>query len=247
MGRCPRADHHPPEWVPSPRTGFPPGRRQQWDGRTQGNEWAGSCVRSGGLQLRRPEPRGPRSHGSHAPTGEEKSHRKPWTSSPSKLPAMRLRVALAPQRLQLGPEQARGHLRPRTWQASQDPLVDTRTHGIRHIPSNMPPCLPNPGQAALPSRHRQATIVNCFQLCHNLSSPRPATIPHTTTYKPQQPPGTSQETFLSCLQSRQDPHPQTWSSLYPLRTPLYLPADGPRQRGDSQLSREIPGDPGQPT
>lgn len=100
---------------------------------------------------------------------------------------------------------------------------------------------------ALPSRHRQATTVNCLQLCHNLSSPRQASIPHTTTYNPQQPPGTSQETFLSCLQSHQDPHPQTWNSLYPLSTPLYLPADGPRQRGDSQLSREIPGDPGQPT
>lgn len=165
---------------------------------------------------------------------------------------MRLQVAVAPQRPQLGPEQARGHLRPRTWQASQDPLVDTRTHGRRHIPSHMPPCLPNPGQGRLPSlalssRHRQATIVNCLQLCHNLSSPPRASIPHTTTFNPQQPPGTSQETFLSCLQSRQDPHPQTWNSLYPLRTPIYLPADGPRQRGDSQPSREIPGDPGQPT
>lgn len=59
----------------------------------------------------------------------------------------------------------------------------------------------------------------------------------TTTFNPQPPPGTSQESFLSCLQSRQDP-PLTWNSLYLLRTPVYLPVDGPRQRGDSQLSRD---------
>lgn len=60
MGRCPRADHHPPEWVPSPRTGFPPGRRQQRDGRTQGNGQAAVCVREGsGFAGLSPEAQGP--------------------------------------------------------------------------------------------------------------------------------------------------------------------------------------------
>lgn len=181
--------------------------------------------------------------------GEEKSHRKPWTSCPS-YPPCGFRWLWPHSGLGWDPSQpgvicdlAPGRP-PRTLLWTQGHMQGDTFHPtcpLAHQPLGRLPSL------ALCSRHRQATIVNCLQLCHNPSSPPRASIPHTTTFNPRQPPGTSQETFLSCLQSRQDPRPQTWNSLYPLRTPIYLPADGPRQRGDSQPSREIPGDPGQPT
>lgn len=160
-----------------------------------------------------------------------------------KLPAVRLQVAAAPHRPQLGPELGRGHPRPLTnRQASRDPVVDTKshrktTHSGPPAPLPTKPWAGSQSQHCLFSIHHQATIVSCHQLCHNLSSPPQTSSPHTTTFNPQPPPGISQESFLSCLQSRQD-RPLTWNSLYLLRTPIYLPVDGPRQRRDSQLSRD---------
>lgn len=144
-------------------------------------------MRSWGLQFRRPEPRGPGSHGSHAPMGEEKSHRKPWTSCPS-YPPCGFRWLWPHRGLSRDPSKpgvicdlAPGRP-PGTLLWTQGHMEGDTFHPTCPLAYQTLGRLPG---LALSSRHRQATIVNCLQLCHNLSSPPQASIPHTTTFNLQ--------------------------------------------------------------
>lgn len=73
----------------------------------------------------------PESHGSMLPMHTDGRGEEPQETLDfmPKLPAVRLQVAAAPHRPQLGPELGRGHPRPLTnRQASRDPVVDTKSH-----------------------------------------------------------------------------------------------------------------------
>ena len=144
MGRCPRADHHPPEWVPSPRTGFITWQKAAsgWHGRTQGNGQAAVCVREGssfaGLS---PEARGPmllwerrRATGNRGLHAQATRHAASGGCGPT--------AASAGTRASQG-SSATSHLAGLPGPSCGHKDTWKKTHSIPHAP-----CLPNPGQAA---------------------------------------------------------------------------------------------------